>query len=433
MLQKQMFAIKFFLICSLSFCFPFFCSGYSVLTHEAIIDAAWDNAVKPLLQKKYPAATEDELTKARAFVYGGSIIPDLGYFPFGSHLFTNLIHYVRSGDFVEAMIDESKNLNEYAFGLGVLCHYIADNYGHPIGTNKAVPILFPSLKKKYGNLVTYEQNQLAHTRTEFGFDVLQTFEGDYKAQQYHDYLGFQISEDVLQRAFLKIYGLNIRDIFVSYDKAIGTFRWAVRKLLPELTRDAWKMKRTYFIETNPVGGLKGFVKPKNFIYRVDRKSFDNEYGKDRKSGGVKTFFLSFLIRVVPKIGPMKVMKFRVPNAEVKQLWKESKDSAIMQYSLAIKKLGNGKPSLANKDFDTGNKTTPGEYIPSDGSYCELLLLLQKQNFACVTPELKKNILAYFLQQDIIKENIKSGKWEKVIVALEALKQTELLKEDVLSK
>src|SRR6476619_3743609 len=103
--------------------------AYSVLSHEANIDALWETGIRPLLVKRFPRATPEELQKARAYAYGGSVIQDLGYFPFGSRFFSNLLHYVRTGDFVEAMIREAQDLPEYAFALGALAHYSADNTG----------------------------------------------------------------------------------------------------------------------------------------------------------------------------------------------------------------------------------------------------------------------------------------------------------------
>ena len=132
----------------LGICFPK-CSGYSVLTHETIVDAAWDQDIVPLLLRRFPNATREELHNAHAFAYGGAIIQDLGYYPFGNKFFSDLTHYVRSGDFVIALIEESQNLNEYAFALGALSHYAADNAGHEIATNYAVPLMYPKLAKKY--------------------------------------------------------------------------------------------------------------------------------------------------------------------------------------------------------------------------------------------------------------------------------------------
>ncbi len=395
--------------------------AYSVLSHEAIIDETWESSIQPLLKKKYPGATEEQLKEAHAYVYGGAIIPDLGYFPFGSPLFTNLLHYVRSGDFVNNILNEAENLNEYAFALGVLCHYNADNYGHPLGTNRAVPVLFPKLEKKYGDTVTYAQGHIAHTRTEFSFDVLQVVQSDYKSLAYHDFIGFEIAQPLLERAFLKTYGLKMESIFISLETAIGTFRWTVKNLFPELTKDAWQIKRTYFFNDNPTARAKDFMKPKAYMYSMNKKDYSKEFGNKRKKGGPKSWLVSIVIRVFPKIGPMKAIKFTEPVPEVVELYEKSMDSSVLHYKILLKNLMIHKPDFENIDFDTGEETKAGEYLPCDETYCALLQELQKQNFGNISPELGKNILNFFSQKDSLKIKMKGNSWKKTETALEELK------------
>src|SRR5258708_7236003 len=179
--------------------------GYSVLTHEAIIDSAWNDSIKPVLLKRFPHTTPEQLSEAHAYAYGGAIIQDMGYYPFGSKFFTDLVHYVRSGDFVEAMLSEAQDVNEYAFALGALSHYEADNEGHPIAVNRSVPILYPKLRAKYGDRVTYVEDPAAHLKTEFGFDVVQVARGRYRSEDYHDFIGFKVAKPVLERAFKATY------------------------------------------------------------------------------------------------------------------------------------------------------------------------------------------------------------------------------------
>ena len=183
-------------------------SAYSVLTHEAIIDSTWDSAIRPMLLKRFPAATADELTQAHAFAYGGCIIQDLGYYPFGSKFFSDLTHYVRSGDFILNMIRDSQDLNEYAFALGALSHYAADNNGHPLAVNLAVPMFYPELGLKYGKRVTYADNPVAHGKTEFAFDVFQAAKGRYASAAYKSFIGFEVAKPLLERAFENTYGLQ---------------------------------------------------------------------------------------------------------------------------------------------------------------------------------------------------------------------------------
>src|SRR6201981_1705747 len=191
--------------------------GYSLLTPEAIVDSLWDASIQKMLLKRFPSATPEELEQAHAYVYGGCILQDLGYYPFSSRFFSDLTHYVRSGDFVVALIRESQDLNEYAFALGALAHYAADSSGHWIATNVAVPILYPELRTRFGKTVTYWDNPTSHLRTEFGFDVLQVAQGRYAPDRYRAFIGFQVSKLVLERAFQDTYGMEIKDVFGSLD------------------------------------------------------------------------------------------------------------------------------------------------------------------------------------------------------------------------
>src|ERR1035437_431688 len=216
--------------------------SYSVLTHEAIIDSTWDSAIRPLLLKRFPAATADELTQAHAFAYGGCIIQDLGYYPFGSKFFSDLTHYIRSGDFILNLIRDSQDLNEYAFALGALSHYAADNNGHPMAVNRAVPLLYPKLRLKFGKSITYADDPFSHTKTEFGFDVFQSAKSRYASAAYKEFIGFQVAKPVLQRAFQDTYGMRIEDVFLSLDLAIGSYRRAGGGNPPGLTKVAWQLK-----------------------------------------------------------------------------------------------------------------------------------------------------------------------------------------------
>jgi zinc dependent phospholipase C len=224
---------------------PARCAAYSVLSHEAIIDSAWDTSIKPILLKRFPSVTPDELRLAHGYAYGGAIIQDLGYYPHGSPFFSDLTHYVRSGDFILALLRdarESNELNDYAFALGALAHYAADNAGHPIATNRAVPLLYPKIKKKYGDSATYEDDPLAHVKTEFGFDVLQVAQQRYASDSYHDFIGFQVATPLLERAFLETYGLPLKAVLSDEEKVLNSYRRAVSKEIPEATRIAWTLK-----------------------------------------------------------------------------------------------------------------------------------------------------------------------------------------------
>src|SRR5215472_4782557 len=225
--------------------------GYSILTHEAIIDTLWIDTVQPVLIQRFPTATEEQLREAHAYAYGGCLIQDLGYYPFGSHFFSDLTHYVRSADFLAALLRESGDLKEYAFALGAVAHYGADVDGHAIAVNRAVPLLYPELRRKFGSEVTYADNPVAHLKTEFGFDVLQVARGHYAPRAYHDFIGFQVSKDMLERAFRFTYGLTLKDLFRTLDLAIGTYRFSVSTIVPKVTKTAWSIRDKEIMSRQP--------------------------------------------------------------------------------------------------------------------------------------------------------------------------------------
>ena len=247
--------------------------AYSVLTHEAIIDSTWDSAIKPLLMKRFPATTPDELTQAHAYAYGGCIIQDLGYYPFGNKFFSDLTHYVRSGDFILNLIHESQDVNEYAFALGALAHYAADNNGHPMAVNRAVPLLYPNLGQKFGKSVTYSDDPFSHAKTEFAFDVYQAAKGRYAPAAYKDFIGFEVAKPLLGRAFEDTYGMTLEKVFMSVDMALGSYRHSVGTVLPAMTRVAWKMKEKDIRKDAPS------VTRNTFIYNLSRSSYEKNWGK----------------------------------------------------------------------------------------------------------------------------------------------------------
>jgi hypothetical protein len=209
--------------------------AYSVLTHEFIIDFLWKDQITPALLSKFPDTTPYELKEAHAYAYGGSVIQDLGYYPFGREYFSDLSHYARTGDFVVNLLAEASNVQEYAFALGALAHYCYDLGGHP-AVNNAVALTYPKLAKKYGPAVTYEENHSAHLAVEFGFDVYQVAMNRFSFDDYHNFIGFKVPNALLQRAFLQTYGIPLEEAIPQEDLAIGTYRRAVSKTIPKMTK-----------------------------------------------------------------------------------------------------------------------------------------------------------------------------------------------------
>jgi len=391
--------------------------AYSVLSHEAIIDAAWDTNIKPLLLQRFPDATPDDLREAHGFAYGGAIIQDMGYYPHGSIFFSDLAHYVRSGDFIVALIRDSKDLNEYAFALGALAHYAADNDGHRLGTNRAVPILYPKLKKKHGDVVTYEDDPLAHVKTEFGFDVLEVAKQRYAPDSYHDFIGFQVAAPLLGEAFRETYGLDLKKVFDDQEKALGSYRRDVSGLIPRATRIAWTLKKNEI--KNDVPGIT----KRKFLYNLSRASYEREWGKDYQRPSAWDRFLAFIYRIIPKIGPLRVLQLRTPTPETERMFQTSFNATMERYRKLLKDQGEGHLELPNDNFDVGEATPAGKYRMNDDAHAQLLDKLAAQNFADVSPELRTELLQFFSDPNAPNATKRKPKeWSKVEAELQQLKQ-----------
>ncbi len=382
------------------------CGAYSVLTHEEVVDLLWKDDIQPLLMKRFPDATADDLRKAHAFAYGGSLLQDMGYYPFGNKYFSDLTHYVRSGDFIVNLINEAQDLNEYAFALGALAHYSADNLGHPT-VNRAVAIEFPKLRKKFGTEVTYADNPKAHIRTEFGFDVTQVAKNRYTSDRYHDFIGFEISKPVLERAFEDTYGIPLSEVISNEDLAIGTFRRAIGTILPEMTRVALLARKKELVAETP-----NFNKRK-FRYYLSRADYQKEWGKGYRTPGFGTRVLAFFLKFVPKVGPFKALDFKIPSQKTEDLYIASVNHTLDNYKSLLAEARTDKLRLPNTDFDTGRMTHAGEYVLTDKAYAHLLDQLAQQDFAQTTPELRENILAFYGDPNApVATKKNAGAWQK---------------------
>jgi hypothetical protein len=389
--------------------------AYSVLSHEALVDASWDKYIRPALLSKYPSATPDQLREAHAYVYGGCLVPDMGYYPFGSSYFTNLSHYVRTGDFVINLINESQNLDEYAFALGALCHYYGDTYGHAIATNRTVPLVYPGIEKKFGTVVTYGEDHTSHSRVELAFDVLEIARGNYASENYHDFIGFQVSKPVLERAFIKTYGEDINDVFSDLDLAISTFRWSVKSLMPTVTRSAWLLKK------DEIKQLNHSVNSHKFHYRMKRKAYYKEFGSARQKPTFGERIVAFIISIIPKIGPFKALRFKPVGPDGEQKFIASFDTVLTHYHAALAQLQQNNLVLTNADYDTGFPTLQGEYTLADQTYNDLLAKLANDKFTDLTRPLKQNIQNFYSKTDTVQMAAKyPSTWKKTYANLQAV-------------
>jgi Zinc dependent phospholipase C len=390
-------------------------SAYSVLTHEEIVDLLWTDPIRPLLLKRYPGLSEDEIRQAHAYAYGGAVIQDLGYYPFGSKEFSDLVHYVRSGDFVRELLLESQDVNEYAFALGALSHYASDIAGHP-AVNHAVAIEYPKLRAKFGDSVRYAQDKSAHLKTEFGFDTLQVAKNRYASQQYHDFIGFQVSKPLLERVFPVVYGVELKDVMSHEDLAIGSYRFAVSRLIPQMTQVALQTHKKDLIRETP-----DFAKRK-FLYRLSRSDYEKDWGKDYVKPGLGTRIMATLLRFMPKVGPFKKLTFNNPTPETEDLYIKSINTTVDQYRAFLMAAATDSIVLPNCDLDSGQATKAAEYSLTDSAYAELLAQLSARKFEQTPPDLRANILQFYSDLSLpIATKKDQSQWQGVLTALDELK------------
>ena len=389
--------------------------AYSVLTHEEIVDLAWTSEIRPLLLQRFPNLTEDQIKDAHAYAYGGSVIQDLGYYPFGNKVFSDLVHYVRSGDFVIELLRQSQDANEYAFALGALSHYTADMDGHP-AVNEAVALHYPKLRAKYGSSVRYAQDTTAHLKTEFGFDTLQVAKNRYASDQYHDFIGFKVAQPLLERTFPVVYGLQLNEVLAHEDLAVGSYRFSVSRLIPQMTKVALQTHKKDLMRETP-----NFAKRK-FLYRLSRSDYEREWGKTYTKPDFGTRVLSVLLRFIPKVGPFKGMGFDNPTSQTENLYIKSINATVDQYRLYLEEVHAGKLVLPNCDLDDGKATKAAEYTLADVTYASLLTKLSARKFDGTSPQLRDNILDFYSDPSLPIETRKDpARWQGVLTDLSELR------------
>jgi hypothetical protein len=388
--------------------------AYSVLSHEEIVDMAWPRQIVPLLRAKFPQITDDQLREAHAYAYGGSVIQDIGYYPFGSHFFSDLLHYVRPGDFVEALLRDADTADEYAFALGALAHYCGDTVGHPY-INRLTAAENPDLRQRYGRTVTYDNDPLAHVRTEFGFDVVEVAHGAYSQENYRDFIGFRVAKPVLERAFRETYGIPMNSVIVNEDLAIATYRSAVATLIPKMTKVAWVSYHKQIEYARP-----GYQRDK-FLFRLRRTDFNRTYGRQYKKPGFSTHLLAFFIRLLPKTGALRSLQVKIPDSGEQTFYMKSMNESVDNFYMYLHRIrgpvaeparglpedGNGDgfalppppvflvPELPALDLDTGRPIASGEYPLADQTYAKLLALIETSQKVVVTAGLRASILDFY--------------------------------------
>jgi hypothetical protein len=391
-------------------------AAYSLLTHEQLVDLTWQSSIAPLLRRRYPGITPEQLEQARSYAYAGCVIQDIGYYPFGDPFFSDLTHYVRTGDFVVHLFRDAKNANELAFAVGALSHYIGDSIGHSDATNRAVPVEFPKLEAKYGPIVTFSEGQHAHVQTEFAFDINEIAHHRLAPAHYLSHVGLNVPEQQLAQAFYETYGLS-EDFSKARSRRVNVrgFRFAVRSFLPRVAYAVTLLHRSRMPEDSTSPDLKKLEE------EVTKIAVENDWDAYRRKAGIGTYSLAGLIFILPKIGPLKLVAIKGPTVATEEEYVRSVNRSTDELNAGLGRFGKPHQTLTNRDLDTGAPVRPGGYPLTDETYAKLLDRLTEDPNHTVPPGLKADIQNYYadLNAPIVTKK-DPAKWARVQTDLKTL-------------
>lgn len=383
--------------------------AYSLLTHEQLIDITWHDSIVPLLLSHYPNLTPAQLEEARAFAYGGCVIQDIGYYPSGDRAFSNLTHYVRSGDFVVNLFRNANNADELAFAIGALSHYIGDSVGHPYATNLAVPVEFPSLAEKYGKSVNYAEGRHQHVQVEFAFDIDEIAHHRVAPIGYLRHIGLKVSMRQLALAYYQTYGLT--DDFSRFRRKrinVPAYRFATRAFIPRIAYAVTLLHRKRE-PAEPVTKERA-----DYNEEVAAMAAADNWQQYRHRAGIGTYMLAGIIFIVPKIGSLKLVAVKGPNEQTEEeylrsvlLAKDMLRRDLHRFTTpsesgpaALRQSRRERHPLANRDLDTGKVVQPGGYPLTDSTYARLLHRLALNPAQRIPPGIKEDIQKYYANLDL---------------------------------
>jgi hypothetical protein len=246
--------------------------------------------------------------------------------------------------------------------------------------------------------------------------MVQVAKNRYASQQYHDFIGFQVSKPLLERTFPIVYGLELKDVLAHEDLAIGSYRFAVSSMIPQMTQVALRTHKKDMMKETPT-----FAKQK-FLYRLTRSDYEKEWGKDYTKADFGTRFWSVVLHYMPKVGPFKALAFNNPTTQTEEMYFKSINTTVDQYRAYLHQVRAKSLDLANCDFDTGKVTVAAEYSLTDDSYAKLLDQLAKRKFDLTSASLRDNIMQFYSDLSAPIETKKdSVRWQTVLTSLDQLK------------
>lgn len=399
--------------------------AYSVQSHQQLVDLSWKSDFVPLLLARYPGLTQGQLREAHAYAYGGCAIQDLGYYPFGDKFFSELLHYVRTGELVQQLLADANTADELAFALGALSHYVGDSLGHSLATNDAVAVEFPTLRSKYGTWVTYDEDPHAHVQAEFAFDVNQISKGRFAPVPYLESVGLQVPVPLLARAFQETYGVPLRDVLGGSQRPnLFGYQLSVHHLLPRIAAAEAILHGKDMPPDTAGPDLDRMAQA------LKKSGFDNGWQKFRTAPGPGTYLLAGLIAVVPKFGPLTMLSVKGPTTQTEQDYVRSLDRSIDTMRFLLAQLATHPSSignhLPNRDLDTGGDVRPGSYRNTNAAYLHLLRTLAQHDRYAPSPALVNNIESFYSDRAAFGSTLNDAQWIQIQENLKTLRSRSTL-------
>jgi hypothetical protein len=224
---------------------------------------------------------------------------------------------------------------------------------------------------------------------EFAFDVSQVARGMYVSSTYRDFIGFEVAKRLLDDAFRQTYSLEVKDLFLDEDLAIGSYRRAVGTTIPQLTELAWREKQDEILKLNPK------IQRSDFVYPLSPVEYDEEFGTMYQKPGMLARFLMFVAKIVPKVGPFRPLAFEPLTPEAEKVLLDSLLASRNMYRRSLQGLKSGTLALPDTDFDTGQPSEHSDNPLAIETYAKLLEQLAKDDFAGVSAELRADLNRYY--------------------------------------
>ncbi len=391
--------------------------AYGVLTHHQLIDQAWNTVIVPILLSRFPSLTPEQLREAHAYAYGGCIVHDFGYYPFANGFFSDLTHYVRTGDFVQKLFQHASTANEFAFAIGALSHYVGDSIGHAQATNPSVAAMYPKLRAKYGSSVNYAEGKHQHAQVEWAFDANQAAKLRLAPAAYVEDIGLEVPREQLAAAFYETYGIPLQEIVKGPLPAMKTFRFGARNFLPKFTYAEAVLHKGGFPADTSGPELEQYER------EIGQLPKEEEWDKYRRKPGFSIHLLEGVIVIVPKIGMFKMLAIKGPTEETERAYIASVNLSTAALAVYLQKLMGAQIELGleDRDLDTGQRVVPGGYLLTDKTYAQLLARITKVPTQPIPAGLKQDIVAYYADPAApISTKKKPKEWAAVQEQLQVL-------------